>query len=313
MGICNSVPLGLIIDDIILYKDSIILNIRVRGDSCGSLRRNSTESSSSSTSDFSDSDDKTFVIYIDRRSFHFEVTTKLRPSEIFFSKTKIECDPYKLEKDIKRICTGKYRFGDDWIEVYEFDGKYCAINNELLWKLRVVEKFQECFRVKAKIAAIPKCTSYPYYSDELHLDSEMRRVFFKFRKTIQELPRHETLRVDPSEVLYSNASIPDKYDGDSIVSALAEFRKHPETLMVVRNEEKLYCLENRKLWLCKEASKLEKRLNKISVKVKMDIDTSMLKYFTTSDSLTVRIRRSYSFSDQTETFLDFLQKDDDHK
>lgn len=79
-----------------------------------------------------------------------------------------------MEKDIKRICTGKYRFGDEWIEVYEFDGIYCAINNELLWKLRVAEKFQEFCRVKAKIVAIPKRTSYPYLSDELHLDSEMR-------------------------------------------------------------------------------------------------------------------------------------------
>lgn len=246
------VPSGVIINDIIRRKHSIILNIRVRWDSCGSVRRNSTESSFLSTSDSSDSDDETFVINIDKRSFTFEATTKLRPSEIFFSKTQIECDPYKLEKDIKRICTGKYRFGENWIGVYESDGKYCAINNELLWKLRVAEKFQECFHVEAKLVAIPKCTNYPYYSDELHIDSEMSQVFFTFRKTIQKLPTNETLRVDPSEI-------------------------------------------------------------RISVKVKMDMDTSMLKYFTTNGSLTVRIRRSHTFSDETETFLDFLQKDDDHK
>lgn len=109
------VPSGVIINDIIRRKHSIILNIRVRWDSCGSVRRNSTESSFLSTSDSSDSDDETFVINIDKRSFTFEATTKLRPSEIFFSKTQIECDPYKLEKDIKRICTGKYRFGENWI------------------------------------------------------------------------------------------------------------------------------------------------------------------------------------------------------
>lgn len=84
-------------------------------------------------------------------------------------------------------------------------------------------------------------------------------------------------------------------------------------MTVARNGEKLYCLENRKLWLCKQASKVERQLNRISVKVKMDMDTSMLKYFTTNGSLTVRIKRSHTFSDETETFLDFLQKDDDHK
>lgn len=56
------VPSGVIINDIIRRKHSIILNIRVRWDSCGSVRRNSTESSFLSTSDSSDSDDETFVI-----------------------------------------------------------------------------------------------------------------------------------------------------------------------------------------------------------------------------------------------------------
>lgn len=139
------------------------------------------------------------------------------------------------------------------------------------------------------------------------------RFFSKFRKTIQELPTLQTLKVDPSKILYSVSAIKDKYEGKPIVSALVKFRKDPETLKVVRNGEKFYCLENYKLWFCKHVSKIERKLNKIPVKVKMDIDTSMLKYFTASDSLTVQIKRSHSFSDQTETFLDFLQVDDDHK
>lgn len=88
---------------------------------------------------------------------------------------------------------------------------------------------------KSQNCGYSKITSYPYLSDELHLDSEMRQVFFKFSRTIKELPTLETLRVDPSEFFYSLAFIPDKYDGESIVSALAKFRECPQTLKVVRN------------------------------------------------------------------------------
>lgn len=94
------------------------------------------------------------------------------------------------------------------------------------------------------------------------------------------------------------------------MESLADFREDPETLKVVRNGEKLYCLENRKLWVCKQVSRIERKLNKVSVEVKMDMDTSMLKYFTANDSTTVQIDRSHSFSDLREIFLDFLLLDD---
>lgn len=311
-GKCIKVPVRKV-DDISSFKPFIRSTIRVRGDPGGICRRISIESSSSSTSDSSDSDDKPLVRGIDRISLNIAKTRKLRPSKIFFSKAQIRCDPLTLERDIQKICTGKYSFRDVRIEVYEFEDKYCAIDNEMLWKLRVAEKFQQCSSVKFKTVSMPECTSNPYYWDELHLDSEMRRVFFKFRKTIGELPTLQTLKVDPSKILYSVSAIKDEYEGKSIVSALVKFRKDPETLKVVRNGEKFYCLENSKLWFCKQVSKIERKLNKIPVKVKMDMDTSMLKYFTVNNSLTVQIKRSHSFSDLKEAFLDFLQVDDDHK
>lgn len=247
-------------------------------------------------------------------SSNFETTKKrLRPSEIFFSRTTIKCDPLKLEKDIEKICTGKCSLKNASIEVYEFQGKYCAINNESLWKLRVAEKFKRCSSIKTKIVSLPECTGLPCFSDELHLDSEMSLVLFRFRETIIELPTLESLKVDPSKILYSVSAIPDTYGGEPIVSALADFRKDPETLKVVRNGEKLYCLENRKLWLCKQVSRIERKLNKVSVKVKMDMDTSMLQYFTKNHSTTVQIKRSHSFSETNNIFLDFLQSNDDFK
>lgn len=256
---------------------------------------------------------KTFVIDVDRMSLNFEITKKkLRPSEIFFSKTSIECDPFKLEKDIEKICTGKCSLKYARIEVYEIQGKYCAVNNELLWKLRVAEKFERCSSVKAKIVSMTDCTGNPSFSDEVHIDSEMSQVFLSFRKIMKKLPTLETLKVDPSKILYSVSSISDKYDGEPIVSALADFREDPETLKVVRYGKRLYSLENRKLWVCKQVSRIERKLDKISVKVKMDMDTSMLKYFTANESTTVQIDRSHSFSGLREIFLDFLQLDDTH-
>lgn len=239
---------------------------------------------------------------------NFETTNKrLRPSDIFFSKTTIEWDSSKLENNIKNLCTGKCSLKNERIEVYEFEGKYCAINNKLLWILRVAEKFEQCSSIKAEIVSMPECSEHPCFWDELHLDSKMSRIFFSFRKTIIKLRTLETLKVDPSKILYSISAIHDKYDGEPIVSALDDFREDPEILKVVRNGEKLYCLENRKLWLCKQVSRIDKKFDKISVKVKMDMDTSMLQYFTKNHSTTVGIKRSHSFSKTKEMFLDFLQ------
>lgn len=307
-GECSKVPV-IKVDEISSFKPFIKPTIRLRGDPGGSWWRISIESSS--RSDSSDSDDKTLVRGIDRISLKIAKTRKLRPSKIFFSKAQIRCNPLTLERDIQKICTDKYSFTDVRIEVYELEDKYCATDNEMLWKLRVAEKFQQCSSVKFKTVSMPECTSNPYYWDELHLESEMKRVFFTFRKTIQKLPTLQTLKVDPSKILYTVSAIKDEYEGKSIVSALVKFRKDPETLKVVRNGEKLYCLENHKLWFCKQISKIERKRKKISVKVKMDMDTSMMKYFTANDSLTVQIKRSHSFSDLKETFLDFLQVDDD--
>lgn len=103
---------------------------------------------------------------------------------------------------------------------------------------------------------IPECKGHPCFSDELHLDSEMSRIIFRFRKTIIELPTLESLKVDPSKILYSVSAIHDTYDGEPIVSALTDFREDTETLKVVRNGEN--CLENRNLWVCKQVSRIER-------------------------------------------------------
>lgn len=93
------------------------------------------------------------------------------------------------------------------------------------------------------------------------------------------------MRVDPSKILYSSSSIYDEYHGESILKALVDFRKHPEALNVVKYARKVYALENRKLWLCKQVSRIEKRLKKITVHVKMNMDYNMFRYFTANGRL----------------------------
>lgn len=86
--------------------------------------------------------------------------------------------------------------------------------------------------------------------------------YLAFEKTISKLPTLEALRVDPSKILYISSSIYDDFHGESILTTLVNFRKHPEALNVVKYEKYFYALENRKLWLCKQVSKIEKRLKK---------------------------------------------------
>lgn len=61
-----------------------------------------------------------FVIDVDRMLLNFEIIKKkLCLLEIFFSKILIECDLFKLEKDIEKICIGKCFLKYVRIEVYE--------------------------------------------------------------------------------------------------------------------------------------------------------------------------------------------------
>lgn len=173
-GRCTRVPV-IKVDKISSSKPFIRLTIKRRGDPGGILWKILNESSSSS--DSSDSDDKTLVRGIDRMSLNIAKTRKLRPSKIFFSKAQIRCNPLTLKTDIQKICTGKYSFRGEKIEVYEFEDKYSAIDNVMLWKLRVAEKFKQCSSVKTKTVSMPECTSSPYYWDELHLDCKMGPFF----------------------------------------------------------------------------------------------------------------------------------------
>lgn len=243
----------------------------------------------------------------------FSLTSKtapaimLPPSKVYYSQTHIKCHLSNLEKDIKNICDGTFPVAELKLEVYSYQRKMCAIDNEMLWKLRVAEKFQRCPYIQVQVVSIPICTSYPYYSDEIHIETETCLMLFSFCKTISKLPTLEAMRVDPSKILYSSSSIYDEYHGESILKALVDFRKHPEALNVVKYERKFYALENRKLWLCKQVSKIEKRLKKITVHVKMNMDYNMFRYFTANGYETVKIKKTQSYTDVEETFLDFLE------
>lgn len=173
----------------------------------------------------------------------------------------------------------------------------------MLWKLRVSEKFQRCPYIQVQVVSKPSFISYPYYSDDIHIESETSFVLFSFRKTISKLPTLEALRVDPSKILYISSSIYDEFHGESILTTLVNFRKHPVALNVVKYERNFYALENRKLWLCKQVSKIEKRLKKITVHVKMDMDYNMFRYFTANGYAT----KTQSYTELEETFLDFLE------
>lgn len=185
----------------------------------------------------------------------------------------------------------------------------------MLWKLRVAEKFQKCSSVKFYVVVMPSCTSYPYFSEELHIDSEKSDFFFKFCQTILMLPTLESIHVHSSKISYSGSCLPDFYNGKSIIAALVDFRENPEALPVVKNSGEYYTLENRKLWIFKQISKIERRPPKITVHIKMEMDLNMFRYFNpeliSPHSTTVKSKKVYRHSALEKTFLDFLQREEE--
>lgn len=151
-----------------------------------------------------------------------------------------------------------------------------------------------------------ECMGNFSFLDELYIDSEMSQVFLSFCKIMKKLLILEILKVDFFKILYSVFIIFDKYDGELIVFVFVDFREDLEILKVVRYGKRLYSLENCKFWVCKQVLRIERKFDKIFVKVKMDMDISMLKYFIVNEFMIVQIDRLYFFFGFREIFLDFL-------
>lgn len=317
LGECTEIPIRM--THYISSKKSVTgSTIRIRGNPGGHLWRTWNERASSSTEQSSDSyesDRQSLQMSFPRLSLSFEVSRRLPPSEMYYSATYIRCTLSELEKDIKEILSGKFLFTDIKMKVYQYGNKYCVLNNEMLWKLRVAEKFQKCSSVKINVVPMPSSTSHPYFSNELHIDSEKSYFLFNFSKTIRELPTLETVQVDFSKISYSALCLPDIYKRKSIVAALVDFRENPEALPAVKNGGELYTLDNRKLWIYEQISKIERQPPKITVEIKMEMDSNMLRYFTSSfispQSTTVKFDKVYHHSALEKTLLDFLQRDYD--
>lgn len=90
--------------------------------------------------------------------------------------------------------------------------------------------------------------------------------------------------------------------------------ENQEALLVVKNGDTLYTLENRKLWIYKQISKIKRQPQKITVHIKMEMDSNMLRYFTSNfispHSTAVKFMEVYPHLDHEKTFFDFLQRDD---
>lgn len=126
----------------------------------------------------------------------------------------------------------------------------------------------------------------------------------------------ETVHLNSSKISYSASSIPDHYNGQSIVASLVDSMENPEALLIVKNGDELYTLENRKLWIHKQISKTKRQPPKITVHIKMEMDSNMLRYFTSNfispHFTTVKFKEVYRHSALEKTFLDFLQREEDN-
>lgn len=148
LGQCTEIPIRMT-HYINPQKNVTGSTIIVRGNPGGHLWRTWNDRPSSSTeqnSDPSESGNQLLLMSFPRMSLSSEVTKRLPPSKLYYSESHIQCKLPELEKDIKKICTGQFPFTDVEMKVYQYDDKYCALDNEMLWKLRVAEKFYKISR-----------------------------------------------------------------------------------------------------------------------------------------------------------------------
>lgn len=295
LGECTEIPVK-VVDFISPKKCNFGATIKVRGDPGGRLWKTWEKRTPLST----------------RPASLLDHVTSLLPSKMSYSKKGIECDFSKLQRDITKILKDQISFTDIEMKVYRYGGKYCALDNKMLWKLQVAEKFQKRSEIKIKVVGLT-LPRHIYYSGELYIKRENSWDLFlaPFRPDILRLPTLKTERVNVFDILPTTSGISDSYRGQSIVKALVELRQNPEDLPVVKSGRKFFTLDNRKLWICQKISKIEKQRSEIAVNIKIEMDSNMLRYFTVNWKPNVviieGIKRSNRFSCLEETFLSFLQ------
>lgn len=166
------------------------------------------------------------------------------------------------------------------LKVFEYQGEVYSEEHFYLWFLQSIYRFSENFALSVTFIPRPVNISSIYLCDSLKSEDRIGGEEWKKHSTLNSLSTKKRMRLEVKNIMYSTNSIQDAYNGQSIIKKIIDVYSSKcciHELNVVEYDCKFYALENKKLWVLKNADVVMGPLTVTgNVKISMDYHVSQL-------------------------------------
>lgn len=191
------------------------------------------------------------------------------------------------------------------LKVFEYQGKFYSEERLYLWFLQSIYRFSENFVLSVTVIPRPVNISSIYLCDSLKSEDRIGGEEWKKLSALNSLCTKKRMRLALKNILYSTNSIQDTFNRQSIIKKIIDVYSSkncvPE-INVVEFDCKFYALENKKLWVLKNAEVVMGPLT-VTGNVKICMDYIMFHSFTSDNIREVDIEMDIARHTVEERFM----------
>lgn len=191
------------------------------------------------------------------------------------------------------------------LKVFKYQGKYFSEERLHLWMIQSLNRYSDKFTIAGHVVPAPANILTMQLRDSLKSIDIVGGEKWKNMTTLNSLPTKKRKRLNLADILYSRKTILDIYKGHSIVKELIKvfsFETASHELSVIEHNGKYYALENKKLWILKNAEIARGPLT-VTGNVKISMDYIMFHSFTSDNIREVDIKMEIARHTVEERFM----------
>lgn len=191
------------------------------------------------------------------------------------------------------------------VKVFKYQGKYHSEERMKLWMMQSLNRFSDKFAIAGDVVPTPANILTMKLRNSVISVVRVGGEKWKHFTTLNSLPTKKRKLMNPADILYSTKTILDTYKGHSIMKELIKVYSSETTsheISVIEHNCKYYALENKKLWILKNA-KVARRPLTVTGNVKISMDYIMFHSFTSDNIRDVDIKMDITTHTTEERFM----------
>lgn len=191
------------------------------------------------------------------------------------------------------------------LKVFIYQGKFYSEERMKLWMMQSLNRFSDKFAIAGDVVPTPANILTMKLRNSVISVDKVGGEKWKHFTTLNSLPTKKRKLMNPADILYSTKTILDTYKGHSIMKELIKVYSSETTsheISVIEHNCKYYALENKKLWILKNA-KVARRPLTVTGNVKISMDYIMFHSFTSDNIRDVDIKMDITRHTTEERFM----------